>query len=99
MKELKYEYLLPIGSIVKLKESERLLMIIGVLQNGKAYPDRTFDYVAVPYPQGIQDSRMNLGFDHNDIEEIIFRGFENDDRKAFLFLLEAAARVMEKKKS
>ena len=32
MEKLKYEYLLPIGTIVKVKNVEQKLMIIGVLQ-------------------------------------------------------------------
>lgn len=98
MKELKYDYLLPIGSIVKVKGNDQRVMITGVLQNGKAVPGRTFDYIAVPYPEGIHDSRLNIGFDHKDIEEVVFRGYEDDDRRAFLLILEAASRVMEKRK-
>lgn len=35
-----YSYLLPIGSVVKLKEAERLMMIFGVLQQNEKLEGR-----------------------------------------------------------
>ena len=70
MKSLKYAYLLPVGTVVKVKDVEQRLMIFGVLQKGGAIPGRIFDYIAVPYPMGLQDMRLNIGFDHENIEEI-----------------------------
>lgn len=90
MENLTYGYLLPIGSIIRVTEIEQKLMIIGVLQKAQSHPEYTFDYVAVPYPEGMHDPRLNYGINHADIEEVVFRGFENDERKAFLALLEAA---------
>lgn len=95
---LRYEYLLPIGSIVKVKNVKKDQMIIGILQKGAAAPDKMFDYAAVPYPEGLHTPLLNLGFDHKDIEEIIFRGYEDENRKAFLVLMEAVARNMDKMK-
>lgn len=95
MNGLKYDYLLPIGSIVKVKDIKQRLMIIGVLQRGRTAPDKTFDYAAVPYPEGLHDMRLNIGFDHSNIEEVVFRGFEDKERKAFLGVLEALSRKME----
>ncbi len=96
MEELRYGYLLPIGSVVKLKDNDQRVMITGVLQNSRAVPGRTFDYIAVPYPEGMHDSRLNLGFDRSDIEEVVFRGYEDGERNGFLLILEAASRAMEK---
>lgn len=89
---LKYEYLLPIGSVVKVKNIEQRMMIIGVLQRGKATPDKVFDYVAVPYPEGLHDTHLNIGFDHNNVEDIFFRGYEDKERSAFLVVLELLSR-------
>ena len=91
MNQFKYDYLLPIGSIVRLKNGERRLMIFGLLQRERENPDQVYDYVAVPYPEGLQDIRLNVCFNHGDIEEIVFRGYEDDERKAFLLVLEAMA--------
>lgn len=95
MNRLKYEYLLPIGSIVKVADVEQRVMIIGVLQKGQAFPDKIFDYVAVPYPEGLHDVRLNIGLDHSSIEEVVFRGYEDKERTAFLAVLEALSRKME----
>ena len=67
MSALKYEYLLPIGTVVKVKDVEQRLMIYGILQKGTTVPGRTFDYVAVPYPEGFLDARLNIGFDQENI--------------------------------
>lgn len=95
MEHLKYDYLLPIGSIVKVENIEQRLMIIGVLQKMKTIPEKDFDYAAVPYPEGLHDMRMNIGFNHNNIEEVVFRGYEDKERKAFLAVLEVLSRKID----
>lgn len=97
MTRLKYEYLLPIGSVVRVKDVEQKLMIFGVMQTGKAVPGRIFDYIAVPYPEGLHDMRLNIGFDHEDIEALVFRGYEDKDRTAFLVVLEAVERAQKRR--
>lgn len=96
MDQLRYSYLLPIGSIVKVKGMEQRMMIYGILQKGKATGTRVFDYIGVPYPEGVHDSRLSVGFDHGDVKEVVFRGYEDKDREAFLLILEAMARKAEK---
>lgn len=98
MNSLRYDYLLPIGSVVKVKDIEQRMMIVGVLQRGKAAPEKTFDYAAVPYPEGLHDIHLNIGFNHSNIEEIFFRGYEDKERKAFLVLLEMLSRKMDNRK-
>lgn len=70
--------LLPIGSIVKLYNLEKKVMIFGILQQDLSGKNR-FDYIGVPYPEGHQDPRINLGFNNQDVEEVVFRGFEDDE--------------------
>ena len=43
--------LLPIGSVVLLKEATKKLVIIGVLQVNPN-ENKIYDYLAVPYPEG-----------------------------------------------
>lgn len=64
--------LLPIGSVVVLKDSEKALMIIGILPRSGEY---VRDYVGVLYPEGFISTDMFLAFDHKDIDVILFRGF------------------------
>lgn len=94
MDEARYNYLLPIGSIVKVNKVNTRLMIFGVLQ--KVGSSTMYDYIAVPYPEGAHNVKSSLAFNHCDVEEVIFRGFEDDSRKAFLLVLEALARKSDK---
>ena len=77
--------LLPIGSVVLLNEAEKKLMIIGILQrNG----EEVFDYVGCPYPEGLLDSGNLFLFNHKDIAEISYLGFDNIERQIFIKKLE-----------
>lgn len=72
----KTEELLPIGSIVLLKEGLQKLMIVG---RGTIYTDQetgkdTFaDYMAVLYPTGLNPETTNF-FNHENIDQVVFRG-------------------------
>ena len=74
--------LLPIGSVVKLKDATKRLMIRGVIQTDIDGND--YDYIAVLYPEGNVTQETQFLFQHTDIEDIIFRGYEDDEREGFL---------------
>lgn len=80
--------LLPIGSIVILKDGEQPLMIYGIMQSdgesGLFKKSKEYDYASVPYPQGNLGPGMTFLFNHEDIKEIIFRGYEDEERTKFL---------------
>lgn len=82
-----FEHLLPIGSVVRLKNANRELLVFGILQKHPSH-DQQFDYIAVPYPEGFFDPRLQIAFNHGQIESILFRGFEDDKHKAFRHSLE-----------
>ena len=52
---MKIKDLLPIGSVIIMKEGEQPLMIYGIMQqegNGGLFKKaKEYDYVCVPYPQ------------------------------------------------
>ena len=74
--------LIPIGSIVKLKEAEKRLMIIGILQkNGDG---RMYDYMGCPYPEGFLDDENLFLFNHEDLETVSFIGFDDVERQIFI---------------
>lgn len=79
--------LLPIGSIVLLKETEKKLMIFGIGQINKS-TKTSYDYIGVLYPEGSMGDGSQFLFNHSDIEEIVFRGFENEERNDFIKRLE-----------
>lgn len=75
--------LLPIGSVVLLKDATKKLVIIGVLQVN-AEQNKMYDYLAVPYPEGYLGSDNNYLFNQGDINDIIFRGYINPERDIFI---------------
>lgn len=78
--------LLPIGSIVLLEGAEKKLMIFGVGQT-QLEENRDFDYIGVVYPEGNMGEGSQFLFNHSDIEEVIFRGYEDEERENFLEML------------
>ncbi len=85
---------LPLGSIVKLKNGKKKVMISGfclTASNGKLY-----DYCGYLYPEGVIGNNKIGMFDHDQIEEVIFMGYSDDEDKAFKELLELARKSYEK---
>ncbi|MED2038487.1 hypothetical protein CN582_11340 [Bacillus wiedmannii] len=68
--------LFPIGSVVKLKDLNQPVMIIGrmVISADK----RDFDYVGVLYPVGYLGDEKVLCFNHDKIVEEIHSGYLNE---------------------
>ena len=80
--------LLPIGSVVILKDGEQPLMIYGIMQSdnsgGILKKVKNYDYISVPYPHGNLGPGMSFLFNHDDIYKIVFRGYEDKERTKFL---------------
>lgn len=76
--------LLPIGSIVLLEGGEKRLMIIGIKQTDVSGDGQEYDYLGVLYPEGHIGDQFQYLFNHADIKEIVFRGYEDDERDEFL---------------
>lgn len=79
--------LLPIGSVVLLKNGQKKVMIFGVKQTD-ASTDTEYDYISVLYPEGNMGEAGQFLFNHSDIEEIYFRGYEDEEREEFIENLE-----------
>ncbi|MBP3969142.1 DUF4176 domain-containing protein [Bacillus sp. WL1] len=63
----------PIGSVVKLKDLNQTVMIIGrmIISADK----RAFDYVGVLYPVGYLDDEKVLCFNHDKVVDEVHRGY------------------------
>ena len=74
------EELLPVGSIVLLKEAKRKVVIIGfaVVEDGSK---EIWDYLGAPYPIGVLSNDKNLIFNRNQIEKVVFIGYSDDEDK------------------
>lgn len=78
-----FHEVLPVGSVVKLKEAEKRVMITGVMQI-LTETDEKFDYTGVPYPEGFIGLESQVFFQHQDIESIFFMGFIDIERQEFI---------------
>lgn len=80
--------LLPVGSVVLLKDATKKLMIIGILQVNPT-EEKIYDYLGVPYPEGFVGADNNFLFNHENINDIIFKGYTNPERENFIKAMEA----------
>ena len=78
--------LLPLGSIVVLKDGEKKLMIYG---RGQIAADskEEFDYVACLWPEGILNEDFIYLFNDSDIDTVFHLGYSDAEDLAFLEVL------------
>lgn len=88
---------LPIGSVVKLKNSDKKLMIVGFSQVRETEKIERADYVSVLYPAGVFCEDCFMFFNAEDISETVFTGYDDEDRKEFLELVDTAEKMIENK--
>lgn len=79
----KPETLLPNGSIVRLREGTKKLVIYGRKQIMMTDPPRSFDYIGCLYPEGYINPDYTYAFNHKDIEEVIFTGYVDEEEQCF----------------
>ena len=75
------EKFLPIGTVVLLKDAKKRVMILSYLifPTGEAKHKEMYDYGGCAYPEGVIDSKVGIGFNHDQIEEIVHMGLADDD--------------------
>ena len=73
---------LPIGSVVLLKGAKKKLMITGFYIKAEGF-DNIFDYSGCLYPEGIVTSDQNGVFNHDQIDQVIFKGYESEEETEF----------------
>lgn len=81
--------LLPLGSVVTLKEGTKRLMIAGrVQQNIKS--GMIYDYVGCLWPEGYIDKEHCYLFNHEDIDCLYYIGLQDVEEFNFRFELDEA---------
>lgn len=75
--------MLPIGSIVYLKEGTSKLMILnrGPVIEEEGEPT-LFDYSGCFYPQGLNPENVYY-FNHENIDEVVFEGYTDNEEDRF----------------
>ncbi|MCR5795344.1 MAG: DUF4176 domain-containing protein [Solobacterium sp.] len=71
-----HEKTLPIGSVVLLKGASKRLMILGYMRM-RAGSDQIYDYCGCTFPEGFTGPEDTAVFNHEDIERLIYVGFQN----------------------
>ena len=78
--------MLPIGSIVYLSEGNQKIMILNRGAIVEQNSDRVlFDYTGSIYPNGL-DPEQVFYFNDEDIDEVVFKGYEDEEEARFVTL-------------
>lgn len=78
-----YEHVLPIGSVVLLKNADKRLMIIGYQRKRTMDSNKIFDYCGCIYPEGFISANETAIFDHDQIDRVIAIGLQNAQQIEF----------------
>ena len=87
-----YNTYLAIGTIVMLKGEGKKVMVIGyygVDNNGKSV-----DYMGVTYPEGFMDPDTIVGFNQNEVIQVLHEGYKDVEQDRFYTELKAFAEGM-----
>lgn len=77
------ERVLPIGSVVRLKNATKRLMIIGYCKYKAGDNETIYDYAGVLFPEGFMSPAETALFNHEDVEHIYALGYQDEDRFVF----------------
>lgn len=86
-----FEEMLPIGTVVLLKDAVKKLMITGYKQISSKDKSKIYDYIGVIYPAGSLGSITQIPFDHDNIQDVIFKGYHNSEYNDMVAALEEKA--------
>ncbi len=89
--------LLPIGSVVLLKDSTKRVMIIGVCQKGAKDPSKIWDYAGVVFPEGYLSGDKVFLFDTEQIGQIYQIGYLDAESLAFKAKADKAIKELKSK--
>ncbi len=91
---MKMTGLLPIGSIVRLKEGTMNIMITGYAQRKINQPGSFFDYAACPHPHGVTSADKTILFNQEDLDSVLSIGYIDDESLKFMENAETAIRQL-----
>lgn len=91
--------ILPLGSVVLLNNGTKKVMIIGYYMKTPEKPDKIYDYCGCVFPEGVLRSDVTCVFNHDQIKEVCFIGFKNEESNTFLDKAAAFAAQITKKEA
>ncbi len=79
-----FKGLLPIGTVVLLKNSTKRVMIIGVCQKEiNDTEERIWDYTGCYYPEGYMGPDKSFLFNNDQVEKVFALGYQDEEQFAF----------------
>ena len=75
---------LPIGTVVLLEGGKKKVMITGFLISAEGDTSKIYDYSGCLYPEGIINTNQTAVFNHNQIKEIFYLGYKNEEEQEFI---------------
>lgn len=85
------ERFLPIGTVVMLNGGKKEIMITSycIFPTNAEYKDgkrvaaerKMYEYGGCIYPEGVIDSNLTCAFNHDQIAEVLYMGYETDKQK------------------
>lgn len=77
-----HKEILPLGSVVSLKDAEMYFIIIGYKMLDEK-ENKVWDYLGCVYPVGVLSNDTTLVFDKEKIDKVIFTGFSDKEGEEF----------------
>lgn len=75
--------ILPIGTVVLLKDSSKKVMITGFFQRTSDEPDKLWDYAGCIFPEGYVGGDKVFLFNHEQICKIFMVGYQDEEQFGF----------------
>ena len=86
------EGLIPIGSVVLLKDSTKRVMIIGLCQGQTSQGGevKVWDYAGCLYPEGYIAANKLFLFNRDQIDKLFAIGYQDEEQFAFKIQIDSA---------
>jgi hypothetical protein len=87
------EKYLPIGTVVLLTNGTKKVMVTGYLPIDIEADNKMYDYTGCLFPEGVIIDSETLAFNHDQIQEIVFEGLNNDESAEFIKTIKNIANI------
>lgn len=81
------EKLLPIGSVVQVKDIKKKIIIVGFKGKDISDPKRIYDYICYTYPEGFVSREYTILLDHKNIQNVCYLGYSTLEDEEFKNML------------
>lgn len=85
---MKITGILPIGSVLMLKNSTHRVMITGYAQRKLDGSERVFDYAGCAFPEGVIGPDQTFLFNHDQIDTLYSLGYVDGESQVFMAKVE-----------